>query len=61
MTSSGDLWYFTFFNLSRGNIMSEPILGIDASKKDLSLTLIINEKSFFLNVDNNNQGFKKNL
>lgn len=41
--------------------MSEPILGIDASKKDLSLTLIINEKSFFLNVDNNNQGFKKNL
>ena len=39
--------------------MSEPVLGIDVSKKDLSLTLIIGDKSFFLKVDNNNQGFKK--
>jgi len=39
--------------------MSEPVLGIDVSKKDLSLTLIINDKSFFLNVNNDNQGFKK--
>ena len=39
--------------------MSEPSLGIDVSKKDLSLTLIINDKSFFLKVDNNNHGFKK--
>lgn len=39
--------------------MSEPVLGIDVSKKDLSLTLIIGDKSFFLKVDNNNHGFKK--
>lgn len=39
--------------------MSEPVLGIDVSKKDLSLTLIINDKSFFLIVDNNTQGFRK--
>ena len=38
--------------------MSEAVLGIDVSKKELSLTLIINDKSFFLVVDNNIQGFK---
>ena len=39
--------------------MSEPVLGIDVSKKDLLLTLITSDKSFFLSVENNNQGFKR--
>lgn len=39
--------------------MIEPTLGIDVSKKDLYLTLIIDDQSFFIKTENTNSGFKK--
>ena len=38
--------------------MSKPILGIDVSKLDLSLSLLIDKKYYQTKIDNNQQGFK---
>lgn len=39
--------------------MTKPILGIDVSKLDLSLSLFIDKKHYLLKIDNNQEGFKK--
>lgn len=38
--------------------MSKPILGVDISKLDLSISLLIDKKYYQTNIDNNQQGFK---
>ena len=38
--------------------MSKPILGIDVSKLDLSISLLIDKKHYATKIDNNQQGFK---
>lgn len=38
--------------------MSKPILGIDVSKLDLSISLLIDKKHYQTKIDNNQQGFK---
>ena len=38
--------------------MSKPILGIDVSKLDLSVSLLIDNKYYQTKIDNNQQGFK---
>lgn len=38
--------------------MSKPILGVDVSKLDLSLSLLIDKKYYQTKIDNNQQGFK---
>ena len=38
--------------------MSKPILGVDVSKLDLSISLLIDKKYYKTKIDNNQQGFK---
>jgi transposase len=38
--------------------MSKPILGVDVSKLDLSISLLIDKKYYQTKIDNNQQGFK---
>jgi transposase len=38
--------------------MSKPILGVDVSKLDLSLSLLIDNKQYQTKIENNQQGFK---
>ena len=38
--------------------MSKPILGIDVSKLDLSITLLVDKKYYQTKINNNQQGFK---
>lgn len=38
--------------------MSKPILGVDVSKLDLSISLLIDQKYYQTKIDNNQQGFK---
>lgn len=39
--------------------MSKPILGVDVSKLDLSISLLVNKKYYQTKIDNNQQGFKE--
>ena len=38
--------------------MSKVLVGIDVSKKELSITMIISDKSYHCSVANNKDGFK---
>ena len=38
--------------------MSKPILGVDVSKLDFSISLLIDKKYYLTKIDNNQQGFK---
>lgn len=38
--------------------MFKPILGVDVSKLDLSISLLIDKKYYQTKIDNNQQGFK---
>lgn len=46
-------------NFGRGKTMSQIFVGIDVSKKELSITMIINDKSYYCNVTNNEKRFKE--
>lgn len=39
--------------------MSKVVVGIDVSKKDLSITMIVNDKSYYCNITNDTKGFKE--
>lgn len=39
--------------------MSKIFVGIDVSKKDLSITMINGNKSYYCNVSNNKKGFQQ--
>ena len=39
--------------------MSEAIIGIDVSKKDLAITMIYNNKNYYCNISNDHKGFKE--
>ena len=39
--------------------MSKVFVGIDVSKKDLSITMIVNDKSHYCNITNDTKGFKE--
>ena len=39
--------------------MSKVFIGIDVSKKELSISMIINDKSYYCSVTNNKEGFKE--
>jgi len=39
--------------------MSKIVVGIDVSKKDLSITMIVNDKSYYCNITNDTKGFKE--